>query len=82
MTADGGAYLAGTANIGSLTARTAYDAGTAYTVGTVVSYNNKVYICRKATTAGTIPTTTANWIEIGLDSRFNALIGTGNAATI
>lgn len=39
----------------------AYAAATAYVVGDLVSYNGTWYRCIAATTAGTLPTVTANW---------------------
>jgi hypothetical protein len=68
--------------VGSLTARSNYNSLTTYAVGTVVLYNNKVYISRRLTSAGINPTNANYWLEIGADIRKNVLIGSSNAASI
>ena len=43
-----------------LTWKGAYNAGTAYAIDDVVSYNGSSYVAKTATT-GNLPTVTANW---------------------
>lgn len=50
---------------------TAYNAGTAYPVRSLVSYNAKSYECIQATTAGTVPTNTSYWVDVGPDGYVN-----------
>jgi hypothetical protein len=55
----------------------AYSATTAYAVNDFVSYNNGIYVCTVATTAGTAPSNTAYWDLINLNTWLTA---SGNKA--
>jgi len=50
----------------------AYSASTAYAVNDFVSYNNGIYVCAVATTAGTAPSNTAYWDLIDLSTWLTA----------
>jgi len=50
----------------------AYSATTAYAVNDFVSYNNAIYVCTAATSAGTAPTNASYWSEINLNTWLTA----------
>ena len=50
----------------------AYSATTAYAVNDFVSYNNGIYVCTVATTAGTAPSNTAYWDLINTNTWLTA----------
>lgn len=50
----------------------AYSASTAYAVNDFVSYNNGIYVCTAATSAGTAPSNTAYWDLINLNTWLSA----------
>jgi hypothetical protein len=50
----------------------AYASTTAYAVNDFVSYNNGIYVCTVATTAGTAPSNTAYWDLINLNTWLTA----------
>jgi len=50
----------------------AYSATTAYAVNDFVSYNNAIYVCTVATSAGTAPSNTAYWDVINLNTWLTA----------
>ena len=50
----------------------AYSATTAYAVNDFVSYNNAIYVCTVATSAGTAPSNTAFWDVINLNTWLTA----------
>ena len=50
----------------------AYSATTAYAVNDFVSYNNGIYVCTVATSAGTAPSNTAYWDLINLNTWLTA----------
>ena len=50
----------------------AYSTTTAYAVNDFVSYNNGIYVCTVATTAGTAPSNTAYWDLINLNTWLTA----------
>jgi len=50
----------------------AYSSSTAYAVNDFVSYNNGIYVCTVATTAGTAPSNTAYWDLINLNTWLTA----------
>jgi hypothetical protein len=50
----------------------AYSSLTAYAVNDFVSYNNGIYVCTVATTAGTAPSNTAYWDLINLNTWLTA----------
>ena len=58
----------------------AYSATTAYAVNTFVSYNNGIYVCTVATTAGTAPSNTAYWDLINLNTWLTASGNKSNGA--
>jgi len=50
----------------------AYSATTAYAVNDFVVYNNVIYVCTVATSAGTVPTNASYWSEINLNTWLTA----------
>ena len=50
----------------------AYSSSTAYAVNDFVSYNNGIYVCTVATSAGTAPSNTAYWDLINLNTWLTA----------
>ena len=58
----------------------AYSATTAYAVNDFVSYNNAIYVCTVATTAGTAPSNTAYWDVINLNTWLTASGNRDNGA--
>ena len=58
----------------------AYSATTAYAVNDFVSYNNGIYVCTVATTAGTAPSNTAYWDLINLNTWLTASGNKDNGA--
>ena len=58
----------------------AYSASTAYAVNDFVSYNNGIYVCAVATSAGIAPSNTAYWDLINLNTWLSASGNKNNGA--